>query len=209
MADRAPGWSWVGSRFRSWLRPILILAAFSLAASGFAGTLTVENPGAGSVPLDGKWQFHLGDDLFWANPAVDDSGWEQIGADTTWGAQTHPSYAGFAWYRRHITIENSSRTQTGNLALLIPPVDDVYDLYWNGKNRQLRRNAAHGELVVVRPQRCLHSADLLRNRRARSPRLEGPPLVDRSLHQWRLRKRSPPRQGRRSRCSGKASLLHK
>ncbi|MGC1363157.1 MAG: SpoIIE family protein phosphatase, partial [Silvibacterium sp.] len=133
MADRAPGWSWVGSRFRSWLRPILVLAAFSLAASGFAGTLTVENPGTGSVPLDGKWQFHLGDDLSWANPALDDSGWEQISADTTWGAQTHPSYAGFAWYRRHITIENSSRAQMKNLALLIPPVDDVYDLYWNGK----------------------------------------------------------------------------
>jgi hypothetical protein len=114
---------------------VLVLAsvAFSLAATGFASTLTVENPGTGSVRLDGKWQFHLGDDLAWANPALDDSGWEQIGANTTWGAQTHPSYAGFAWYRRHIAIENSNPAQASNLALLIPPVDDVYDLYWNGK----------------------------------------------------------------------------
>ena len=64
---------------------------------------------------------------------LDDSAWEQIGAETTWGAQTHPSYAGFAWYRRHIAIENSNPAQTKNLAILIPPVDDVYDLYWNGK----------------------------------------------------------------------------
>lgn len=127
MSDRAPGWF----AFRSSL--VLVFIALSLAAPGFASPLTVQNPGAGSAPLDGKWQFHLGDDLAWSNPALDDSSWEQINADTTWGAQTHPSYAGFAWYRRHITIENSNAAQTKNLALLIPPVDDVYDLYWNGK----------------------------------------------------------------------------
>lgn len=127
MAVRAPRW------FR--LHPLLIVvvAAFTLVASAYAQTLTVRNPGTGSVPLDGKWQFHLGDDLAWANPTLDDSNWEQIGADTTWGAQTHPSYAGFAWYRRHIAIQDSGAAATKNLAILIPPVDDVYDLYWNGK----------------------------------------------------------------------------
>ncbi len=112
---------------------LLLFAIFSLTASAFAGTLTVQNPGTGSVPIDGKWQFHLGDDLAWANPGLDDSAWEQINADTTWGAQTHPSYTGFAWYRRHITVDNSNAPQTKSLALLIPPVDDAYDLYWNGK----------------------------------------------------------------------------
>jgi hypothetical protein len=112
---------------------VLILAAVTLAAPAFADTLTVQNPGTGSVPLDGKWQFHLGDNLSWANPALDDSNWEQISADTTWGAQAHPSYTGFAWYRRHITIEDSGPTAAKSLALLIPPVDDAYDIYWNGK----------------------------------------------------------------------------
>ena len=117
------------------VRPLLvfILAALSIPGLAHADTLAVQNPGTGSVPLDGKWQFHLGDDLAWANPALDDSSWEQISADTTWGAQTHPSYVGFAWYRRHITIENSGPASAKNLALLLPPVDDVYDLYWNGK----------------------------------------------------------------------------
>jgi hypothetical protein len=110
----------------------VLLAALWLIVPSFAQTLTVQNPGTGSVPLDGKWQFHLGDNLAWANPALDDSNWEQISADTTWGAQTHPSYTGFAWYRRHITIENST-VSAKNLSLLIPPVDDAYDLYWNGK----------------------------------------------------------------------------
>ncbi|MGC2163658.1 MAG: SpoIIE family protein phosphatase [Silvibacterium sp.] len=127
MAENAPA--------RLWLRAIvtLFVTAVLLLAPGFASTLKVENPGTGSVPLDGKWQFHLGDDLSWANPSFDDSAWEQISADTTWGAQTHPSYAGFAWYRRHIDIGNSGAAKTNNLAILIPPVDDVYDLYWNGK----------------------------------------------------------------------------
>jgi hypothetical protein len=126
---------WVRFRHCSQFCPVLLtlLAAILLAGPGFAQTLTVENPGSGSVPLGGKWQFHLGDDLSWANPALDDSGWEQISADATWGAQTHPSYAGFAWYRRHIAIQSSGASATKTLAILIPPVDDVYDLYWNGK----------------------------------------------------------------------------
>jgi phosphoserine phosphatase RsbU/P len=135
MVEIAPGWSRSGSRFclRLCAALVSLIVAVSLAALGFASTLKVENPGTGSVPLGGEWQFHLGDNLAWANPALDDSNWEQIRADTTWGAQTHPSYAGFAWYRRHIDIGSSSVAQTKNLAVLIPPVDDVYDLYWNGK----------------------------------------------------------------------------
>lgn len=131
MANRAPGWLYLRFSSRSLL--VLVVAAVALAASAFAGTLTLQNPGTGSIPIDGNWQFHLGDDLAWANPTFDDSAWEQISADTTWGAQTHPSYAGFAWYRRHITIENSGPASAKSLAILIPPVDDVYDLYWNGK----------------------------------------------------------------------------
>lgn len=119
--------------FRFPLALILVLATLALPAPTFAGTFTVQNPGTGVVSLGGEWQFHLGDNLAWANPALDDSHWEQIKADTTWGAQTHPSYTGFAWYRRHIAVENYGASATRNLAILIPPVDDVYDLYWNGK----------------------------------------------------------------------------
>ena len=125
MVDRASGF------LRFSLALILVLAALILPAH--ANTLTVQNPGTGVASLGGQWQFHLGDNLAWANPALDDSHWEPISADKPWGAQTHPSYAGFAWYRRHITIENSGAAATKNLAILIPPVDDVYDLYWNGK----------------------------------------------------------------------------
>jgi len=42
-----------------------------------------------------------------------------------------PATPGFAWYRRHIRIVPSAGG-FGKLAILMPPVDDGYELYWNG-----------------------------------------------------------------------------
>ncbi|MES2221331.1 MAG: PP2C family protein-serine/threonine phosphatase [Acidobacteriota bacterium] len=89
----------------------------------------ISNPGTGSVAVEGQWQFHTGDDSAWAGPAYNDSGWEQLRADDTWGAQTHPGYTGFAWYRKRIAVAEPA----GNLSILIPPVEDAYEIYWNGK----------------------------------------------------------------------------
>ena len=97
-----------------------------------APPLTIKDIGPGVVPIDGDWQFHLGDDMRWADPAYDDSQWEHIKANDTWGAQTHPSYTGFAWYRRHLDITPSA-AGAQKLAILMPPVDDAYELYWNGQ----------------------------------------------------------------------------
>jgi len=85
-------------------------------------------PGTGTVKTTGNWRFHTSDDMAWANPALDDGGWETITADDTWGAQTHPSHTGYAWYRRAFEIDGI----TGPLSIAMPPVDDVYELYWNG-----------------------------------------------------------------------------
>jgi hypothetical protein len=96
-----------------------------------ASTLVIEDIGRGTVPIDGEWQFHLGDDMHWASPSYDDSQWEQIQTDTSWGTQTHPSYSGFAWYRRHLDITPSPVANL-KLAILMPAVEDEYELYWNG-----------------------------------------------------------------------------
>jgi hypothetical protein len=112
---------------------VLVLMALSIASPGIAEPLKVNNPGTGSVPLQGNWQFHLGDDKAWADPALDDSGWEQIHVEAPWGAQSHPSYTGFAWYRRRIEIDDSNAAGTKKLALLIPPAQDAYEIYWNGQ----------------------------------------------------------------------------
>ncbi len=112
---------------------LLILAFGFLAGAGVGEPIKVDDPGPGSVALSGKWQFHLGDNPAWADPNLDDSAWEQISPDTSWGAQTHPSYTGMAWYRARIEVDHSQATKTQKLALLIPPVQDAYELYWNGQ----------------------------------------------------------------------------
>ncbi len=111
----------------------LILVALSPATPGIAQTLKVQNPGTGSISLDKGWRLHLGDDQQWADPALDDANWESIRVDQPWGQQSHPSYTGFAWYRLRIAIDDANSTGAKNLALLIPPVQDAYEVYWNGQ----------------------------------------------------------------------------
>ena len=134
-----------GRRLRVRSALLLLLTALCLTGFSSAQTLKVNNPGTGSVPLDGNWRFHLGDDKAWADPALDDSGWETIRVDKTWGEQSHPGYTGFAWYRQRIEIDNSGSAGTKNLALLIPPAQDAYEIYWNGqKLGELRPPATAG-----------------------------------------------------------------
>lgn len=93
--------------------------------------LLLDGLGKGTSALGGPWQFHLGDNSSWASPSMDDSHWEQLAADKTWGAQTHPNYSGYAWYRRHIHIAPAPGAAP-DVALYLPPVEDACEVYWNG-----------------------------------------------------------------------------
>jgi len=104
--------------------------AFGAAAQP-ASMLVLDGLGKGAVPLDGPWQFHLGDDAAWAAPGLDDSGWEQLIADKSWGLQGHANTSGYGWYRRHITLTPAPGASP-DFVLLIPAIDDIYELYWNG-----------------------------------------------------------------------------
>jgi len=104
------------------------------AASGTyssAPHLVVGSIGKGIVSLGGDWQFHLGDDMAWAAPGFDDSGWERISADKPWGAQRYYGYTGFAWYRRHVDFAPLPGVDSG-VVLLLPAVNDACEVYWNG-----------------------------------------------------------------------------
>jgi serine phosphatase RsbU (regulator of sigma subunit) len=114
----------------------VLLLALSLHAQQQApkpqSALVIQGLGQGQVKLNGFWQFHTGDDPSWASPSLDDSAWEPINVSSTWGSQDHPGYTGFAWYRRHLRIGLTPGANT-TYALLIPQVDDAYEVYWNGK----------------------------------------------------------------------------
>jgi hypothetical protein len=94
--------------------------------------IVIAGLGKGTVPLDGPWQFHTGDNSAWAAPGFDDSNWEQLTADRAWGEQGHAGYTGFAWYRRSIAILEASNGNAPQIALLIPHMDNAYEVYWNG-----------------------------------------------------------------------------
>ena len=94
-----------------------------------AQTFKAPDPGPGVVPITGTWQFHTGDDLAWANPAFNDSGWEAITTDQPWGAQGHPGYTGYAWYRKRLDIGVGNKP----LGIFIPESDGAYEVYWNGQ----------------------------------------------------------------------------
>ena len=116
---------------------LLVSASFSAAANAAAPAdpvptpLVVSEPGLGAVPLNGLWQFHTGDDRAWSQPGFDDSTWESLTADRPWGLQGHPGYSGIAWYRRHVAFRPDS-AGAASLRLLLPDVEQAYEVYWNG-----------------------------------------------------------------------------
>ncbi len=101
-----------------------------------APVLQIDGLGKGAAPLDGPWQFHLGDNSAYAIPqtpdATGENGWEQITTDTTWGAQGHPAYVGYAWYRKHLSLTPAPGASP-DFYLLIEHVEDVYQVFWNGR----------------------------------------------------------------------------
>lgn len=96
--------------------------------------------------LTGPWRFHLGDDTRWALPGFDDSRWATVDLTPApgahdgdvgltdyvpgWQARGHEGYAGYAWYRLHLTVDTPAGTP---IALLAPAyVEDAYQIFWNG-----------------------------------------------------------------------------
>jgi hypothetical protein len=104
----------------------------SCIRSSCGAPLVVRDLGRATVPVDGTWQFHTGDDRRWAATEFDDSGWQPIEVGRSWEEQGHPNMTGFGWYRRHIVL--ATGTNAGwKLALLLPTVQDAAEVYWNGQ----------------------------------------------------------------------------
>ena len=110
------------------IAPILPRAQVASASS----PLVVQGLGEAIVPLDGTWQFRTGDDPAWASPNLDDSAWEDVTIGRNGDVQTRHAYTGFAWYRRHIDFVPAAGAQP-DLALFVPPIENAYEMYWNGR----------------------------------------------------------------------------
>jgi hypothetical protein len=123
--------------------------------------------GNATVPLDGLWKFHIGDNMAWAQPGFDDAAWGTMdltpppgsydptigssGFVPGWTARGYKGTSGYAWYRLRINVDTG---QTA-LALKMPDdIDDAYQVYVNGQRiGEFGRFTAHGvTLYNVQPR---------------------------------------------------------
>lgn len=137
-------------RWTGLLVSLCLLAAFmigSRAAAAEPDRIASITLGHSTVPLNGPWRFHVGDDDRWSSPDFDDSAWEVAdltpasgahdgdvglpGYVTGWNQRGHARYTGYAWYRMKVAVDSSKGTA---LALTAPTlVDSTYQLYVDGK----------------------------------------------------------------------------
>jgi len=134
---------------------------------------------ASLITLNGPWKFQTGDNPQWADPNFDDAHWETVdliapaaahdgdvgltGYVPGWAAKGHAAYAGYAWYRIHVSLDSLR----GNiLALAGPPdVDDAYQIFINGKLWGNAGDFSKPEPVVYSIQpRMLLLPDSLKNK---------------------------------------------
>lgn len=73
------------------------------------------------------WRFHAGDDMSWASPGFDDSNWQASAAPNI--LNTVDAYR-YSWYRTTVTLPGE--LQGRPLAIALPPIDEVYEVYVNG-----------------------------------------------------------------------------
>jgi hypothetical protein len=125
---------------------LLLVAGTIMYLSHFTTTEEKLSADKNLLPLNGPWKFITGDNMQYAQPNYDDSGWETMdltappgvhdddvglsGFIPGWTATGHPNYSGYAWYRLKIPLDSLT---ANNLALAAPAaVDDAYQLFING-----------------------------------------------------------------------------
>ena len=84
-----------------------------------------------ALNLRGQWNFAIGDNVRWADPAFNDSAWESVRVPGTWEDNGFYGYDGFAWYR--LTFAGSLLDPDRMYWLLPGYIDDADETYLNGK----------------------------------------------------------------------------
>ncbi len=121
------------------MRKTLLITALLLAPTVIAAApspFPIDTIGQATLPMDGPWQFHPGDNPAWALPDFDDSGWAQIETGRTWEEQGFRNYTGYAWYRRRMVVDsqfNPRIHRNWKLVLYLPSVQNAAEVYWNGR----------------------------------------------------------------------------
>jgi hypothetical protein len=117
------------------------------------------------LSLEGNWRFHAGDNLDWAQPVFDDSGWSLLASDHGWSTQGFSRYSGMGWYRIHVTLP----PDPGPVSLVLPHIFTSYEVYANGQLAarfggmppQPQAFSTHAALLYALSPAATRSRDLL------------------------------------------------
>lgn len=116
---------------RPWRR-VLGMLLLMLASGG--AVAAVAQPAEGTWrqlrDLRGSWRFQIGDDAAWADPGLDDSGWDNVLVPSAWEDEGYPGYDGYAWYRHAFHLD--PRAKGRYLYLHLGRIDDVDQVFVNG-----------------------------------------------------------------------------
>jgi hypothetical protein len=128
------------------LGPLAVWVALALAvAAAHAQTFDFAHGRQPLASLDGKWRFHPGDDMRWAQPEFDDSQWPLLDSSRSWYEQGYPGLSGWAWYRFAIVFPDGA----SSLALRLPLIFTAYEAYADGRKIGVCGNPRPGAFVVV------------------------------------------------------------
>lgn len=89
-----------------------------------------------TIPINSDWKFIQGDNLDYATPSFDDSGWKNIKVDKIWEEQGYDPYDGFAWFRFKVLIPSNLYKQAylqDSLRLFLGKINNFDQTFLNGK----------------------------------------------------------------------------
>ncbi len=84
-----------------------------------------------NLNLSGKWKINKGDNKEWKSPEFNDDNWRRIYIPSAWENTVLGEYDGYAWYR--VKFKVPADFSKGNLYLCLGKIDDIDDVYLNGK----------------------------------------------------------------------------
>jgi len=79
-------------------------------------------------------KFITGDNITFSYPSTDDQKWVEIKTNQTWEGQGFEKYDGYAWYRFHVVIPVSYKTNSfwkDSVRIVLGKVDDACEVYLN------------------------------------------------------------------------------
>ncbi len=88
-----------------------------------------------NVNLNVTWKFIQGDNLAYASPGYDDSGWKTIPVDRIWEASGYEPYDGYAWYRIKVIIPSALRDNANlkdSLRIYLGKINNFDQSFLNG-----------------------------------------------------------------------------